>query len=105
MGLKMVLERTGRFAVMEAENGINAIAAVEKMAPNVVVMDIQMPVMDGITATQIIHERWPQNPRPPHHGKASRIRPHPGGRPGHAGRTGLRGSCYLFVWGFVLTYH
>ena len=36
----------------EAQNGIEAIAAVEKLGPDVVLMDIQMPGMDGIEAAQ-----------------------------------------------------
>jgi len=43
----------------EAETGLEAIAFVEKDRPDVVMMDVQMPEMDGIAATTAIVERWP----------------------------------------------
>lgn len=42
-----------------AHNGKEAIALVEKYTPQVVIMDIKMPVMNGVEATRLIHERWP----------------------------------------------
>ncbi|MEL6321770.1 MAG: response regulator transcription factor [Cyanobacteria bacterium J06626_14] len=44
----------------EARNGAEAIAQVQALQPDVVLMDINMPVMDGITATQEIHQMQPQ---------------------------------------------
>ena len=38
--------------VCQAQNGIEAIKAVERFAPDVVLMDIQMPAMDGLEAAQ-----------------------------------------------------
>ncbi len=46
--------------VMEAETGAEAIRRVEESAPDVVLMDARMPVMDGLTATRRIKARWPQ---------------------------------------------
>jgi DNA-binding NarL/FixJ family response regulator len=43
----------------EAETGLEAIAFVEKDRPDVVMMDVQMPEMNGIDATTAIVERWP----------------------------------------------
>lgn len=43
----------------EAEDGLEAIAAVERDHPDVVMMDVQMPEMNGIEATTVIAERWP----------------------------------------------
>jgi two-component system, NarL family, response regulator LiaR len=44
----------------EASNGLEAVKLVEKLQPDVVLMDIMMPVMDGVQATKAIHEKWPQ---------------------------------------------
>ncbi len=45
--------------VAEAENGFEAIEAVERYQPDIVMMDVQMPGMGGIEATQEITSRWP----------------------------------------------
>lgn len=42
-----------------AADGEEAIARVEELQPDVVLMDIKMPGMDGITATLVIKRRWP----------------------------------------------
>lgn len=41
-----------------AENGKIAIEQVESLKPDVVIMDIEMPIMDGLTATKIIVENF-----------------------------------------------
>jgi CheY-like chemotaxis protein len=46
--------------VAEAETGLEGIEAVEREHPDVVMMDVQMPEMDGIEATGVISERWPE---------------------------------------------
>lgn len=43
----------------EAENGEQAVSLVEKERPEFVVMDVRMPVMDGMTATRLIKDHWP----------------------------------------------
>ncbi len=45
--------------IAEATNGIEAIAAVERHQPDIVMMDVQMPEMGGIEATEQIIARWP----------------------------------------------
>ncbi len=45
--------------VAEARNGEEAIQICEQVQPDVILMDLKMPVMDGVTATKIIRERWP----------------------------------------------
>lgn len=43
-----------------AEDGTEAIELCEKLIPDVVLMDINMPNMDGVTATKVIKENWSQ---------------------------------------------
>ncbi len=60
-GLKALLELEPDLKVIgEAENGQLAIECVAKLQPNVVLMDIRMPVMDGVTATKEICQQFPQ---------------------------------------------
>jgi NarL family two-component system response regulator LiaR len=46
--------------IAEARNGRDAIRACEQTLPDVILMDLVMPEMDGVTATQEIRKRWPQ---------------------------------------------
>ena len=46
--------------VGQATNGREAVALCEQFQPDVILMDLVMPEMDGVTATRIIRERWPQ---------------------------------------------
>lgn len=48
--------------VGEAENGLEAIEFLQHDRPDVVMMDVQMPEMNGIEATAAISERWPEVP-------------------------------------------
>ena len=46
--------------VGEANNGREALRLCEQVQPDVILMDLVMPEMDGTAATQVIRERWPQ---------------------------------------------
>ncbi|WP_028062051.1 response regulator [Solirubrobacter soli] len=52
-GFKTVLEATGMIEVIaEADDGAQAVQAAERHRPDVILMDIRMPVMDGLEATR-----------------------------------------------------
>ncbi|ROT31781.1 response regulator transcription factor [Micromonospora sp. HM5-17] len=59
-GLRMLCESAPDMTVVgEAENGQQALRLVEQVAPDVVLMDLRMPVLDGTTATARIHASRP----------------------------------------------
>jgi len=61
IGLRTVLERTNDIKVIgEAENGAIAIELVRELKPDVVLMDVGMPILDGIEAARRICAENPQ---------------------------------------------
>jgi DNA-binding NarL/FixJ family response regulator len=60
-GLAKLLERAGIEVVAEAPNGLAAIEAAERTAPDVIVMDLNMPRLSGVEATRRLTERSPSS--------------------------------------------
>lgn len=59
-GLRLFLGLDPQIEVVgEAANGEEALAEAQRLAPDVVVMDLMMPVMDGIQATRLIRRALP----------------------------------------------
>lgn len=60
-GLRVVIEsREPRFRVVGvATNGKEAVAMAGDLRPDIILMDVRMPEMDGVMATKLIHEKYP----------------------------------------------
>jgi DNA-binding NarL/FixJ family response regulator len=59
-GLRQLCELLGDFEVVgEAENGQEAVDLARRLKPDVILMDINMPILDGVQATHFITEENP----------------------------------------------
>jgi DNA-binding NarL/FixJ family response regulator len=62
-GLRLSLSRAPNIRVVgEAGDGKSAIALAERRRPDIVIMDVRMPEMDGLEATKVLSERNPDIP-------------------------------------------
>jgi DNA-binding NarL/FixJ family response regulator len=64
-GFRLILKAAGIDVVAEAANGAEAVSAVREHQPDVVLMDVRMPVMDGIEATRRIIAAYPDSAASP----------------------------------------
>lgn len=55
----LLLDVPGIRIVGEAENGRQALDVCRSLAPDLLLLDLNMPVMDGISALPLIRQRWP----------------------------------------------
>ena len=59
-GLRALFDTRPDIALVgEATNGQDALSQLEELGPDVVVIDLEMPLMGGIEATRLIKQRWP----------------------------------------------
>jgi two-component system, NarL family, response regulator NreC len=59
-GLRVFVTRqTDMEVIAEAENGKTTVALAQKLQPDVLVMDVSMPDVNGLTATEILHKSHP----------------------------------------------
>lgn len=62
-GLNMQLSlEAGLLVVGEAENGSRALEVVPSLKPDVVILDLEMPVMDGLSTLEILRKEHPEIP-------------------------------------------
>jgi DNA-binding NarL/FixJ family response regulator len=60
-GLRAILSTTSKIEIVGmAYNGEEAVQQVEALHPDIILMDLKMPLMNGIQATRIIKERFPE---------------------------------------------
>jgi len=61
--LRLAFERQPGFTVCgEAEDGFDAIGKAKKLSPDLIVLDLRMPVMDGLEAARELKRLFPQIP-------------------------------------------
>jgi CheY-like chemotaxis protein len=61
-----ILARLGYRADVVA-NGVEVLQALENVPYDIILMDVQMPEMDGLEATSLIEAQWPIEQRPLYH--------------------------------------
>ena len=58
--IKIILESNEDFSVTDTvANGKEVLSSIEKTRPDVILMDVRMPVMDGTVCTKYVKEKYP----------------------------------------------
>ena len=61
--MRQVLENVGKhWEIIEAENGFDAVAKAQEFRPDLIVLDLVMPSMDGFTAARVLNALLPHTP-------------------------------------------
>ena len=60
--LRGLLESAGSWEILEVENGQEAIVKAQELKPNLIILDLVMPVMDGLNAARQISKLLPEIP-------------------------------------------
>src|SRR5882724_2030555 len=61
LGLRSLLEAEPDFQLVgEAADGLEVVPMVERLQPNVLVLDLMMPGLGGLEITRQVAQRWPQ---------------------------------------------
>lgn len=60
--LRSLLESAGAWEIIEVQNGQEAVAKAQEFKPDLIILDLVMPVMDGLTAARQISKLLPEIP-------------------------------------------
>src|ERR1017187_9226779 len=60
--LRQLLESVGHWEIIDVENGREAIAKAQELRPQLVILDLVMPVMDGLAAARELSKLLPEIP-------------------------------------------
>jgi CheY-like chemotaxis protein len=60
--LRGLLQSAGPWEIVEVENGLEAVAKAQELRPNLIILDLVMPVIDGLSAARQISKLLPEIP-------------------------------------------